>query len=448
MDKNEYVKNLLKRLSEVKISESARKRFVSGLDKIGQKKEAFGFGSLKDRIYYGTQESLGRIRNTLVEPIPVLARAVISVGIVFLVCAYFFFPSAPKIHDIKGTVKIFDSSRNMWVFARNNQRIDRRDIVKTFQDGRVDITLQGVYSMRLKRNSEVELKETTSRAIKRDIAFKTKKGRILAYYEGMGAKKKGFKIETDELIASALGTNFMVEAMPKFHKSWVGVLDGVVRVTSLDIPRSADPKYATVSVESGHKTEVIKGEIPLKPQRIMESEWLQLKELYSVGKKPQVALLISTGRTRVRELLSSPILYVSDTEPSVLPQRLTKLVDIFNQAVLEKSRTKHKEAIKKLERIVEDYPNKKYDVQFLLFIGSYHNYLGEYNKAVETFQKVISQYPDSKLASLAQCAIGIIYEENLKDQKEAIKAYQKVISFYPHSPEANEALSGLDRLSQ
>ena len=52
------------------------------------------------------------------------------------------------------------------------------------------------------------------------------------------------------------------------------------------------------------------------------------------------------------------------------------------------------------------------------------------------------------LASLAQCAIGIIYEEKLKDNKKAGTAYRKVISDYPKSPEIEEAQAGLIRLSR
>ena len=240
----------------------------------------------------------------------------------------------------------------------------------------------------------------------------------------------------------------MLEAMPAFEKTWVGVLEGVVKVQSLKLPAGLSPEKAAVYVKSRFKTEVFKGETPKRPKMMIEDEWLSLEELYSIGKKPQVALLISAGSTRTRELLSMAPLYISDKKPSVLPDKLKEIAEVCNQAVKESSPDKHAEAIKQFEKLLKDYPNPQYEGQFLLFIATYYEYLYQHEKAIETFQKVISKYPKSPLASIAQCAIGIIYEERLENKPKAEEAYRKVLSLYPASPEAEEAEAGLKRLSQ
>jgi len=56
---------------------------------------------------------------------------------------------------------------------------------------------------------------------------------------------------------------------------------------------------------------------------------------------------------------------------------------------------------------------------------------------------VITKNPHSDLASIACCAIGIIYEENLKDYPEAEEYYRRVLRNYPNSPEVYEAQEGL-----
>ena len=89
-----------------------------------------------------------------------------------------------------------------------------------------------------------------------------------------------------------------------------------------------------------------------------------------------------------------------------------------------------------LEEVVEKHPNPKYDVQFLLYIGAYYEYLSYHEEAIATFEKVLKKYPDSPLASIAQCAIGVIYEEGLKDAERANAAYEQTLQKYPNSLEA------------
>jgi tetratricopeptide (TPR) repeat protein len=161
-----------------------------------------------------------------------------------------------------------------------------------------------------------------------------------------------------------------------------------------------------------------------------------------------VALLISTGPTRTRELLSVTPLYISAEKGGILPDTIRKAASQFNKAIKEHSEEMHLESIREFEELVNDHPNPKYDVQLLLFIGAYYEYLDEHLMAIETFDRVLMRYPRSGLASIAQCAIGIIYEEKLNDMAAAKEAYEKVISRYPRSAEVEEATAGLGRLSK
>jgi len=443
-EKEEKVKGLLKAAKRVDVSDAGLKKFRRRLQAEPDRKPIGFLTGITARI----KDAYFRFEEFITFPVPALAGAVCTFLAIILTGTYLLLPQTPVVHEIEGIVKIFDSSRNTWVFAKNNQKIGVNDIVKTFEDGRADISLKGVYSMRLRRDSEVACGMLNSRYGKKKIQFYLEKGKVLAYYAGnKGKKKRNFAVETDEIVAEVLGTDFMVQAMPDIDKTWVGVLEGVVKVTGKDALQGLD-EDASVYVESRYKTEVTKGQKPLKPKRMMEDEWLDLSELYSIGSKPQVALLISSGSSRTRELLSLIPLYISDKKPGILPDKLREMVKIFNKALKDGSYEKHMESIGQFKAILKEYPNPVYDVQFMLFIAAYYNYIEDYTNAVKSFEEVLTAYPKSRLASIAQCAIGLIYEEKIGDKARAEKAYKKVISSYPNSPEVEEAFAGLSRLAE
>ncbi|MFH1593522.1 MAG: tetratricopeptide repeat protein [Candidatus Omnitrophota bacterium] len=362
---------------------------------------------------------------------------------------YMFLPVYPVVYGIEGKVKVFRAARKEWSPVQEGKtRLAKNDIVKTLEGGQADIIIPRVYHMRLKHDSEIELIRASSRVFAKGVKYNLFKGKVFTYFKKSGKDGKAFSIDTSQAVSSVFGTDFMVQAIPDMHKTWVGVLNGVVRVSSKEIPPLERREDASVFVEAGEKVVVQQSRVPTAPGRLMENELLEMEELYRIGKKPQVALLISTGKSRVRELLSATPLYISSEKSGILPAKVEEIARTFSQAIREGSKEKHIDSIRQFEEILSKYPNPKYDVQFLLFIGAYYGYLDEHNKSIETFQRVIDKYPKSSLTSIAQCAIGVIYEERLNAAEEAKTAYQKVISKYPRSPEIEEAQTGLKRLEK
>lgn len=424
------IKKLLENPPEYRVSDSKRTEFIARLYKIREEKK-----SVEKQFSYKDFPRFATVAVTLI-------AAIFSY-------TYLFSPMYPVVSNMKGTVKIFRSSKNEWVFAQADEvKLYKNDILKTFGDGEADVLVKNVYHIRLKNNSEIKLACASSRLLSGNIKYELAKGRVFAHYNKKHPADKEFNVETEQAEASALGTDFMVESKPLFNSTWVGVLDGVVKVMGkeeIGIPASA---INTVLVKPGEKTVVRQGSSPTKPQRLMEDELLELEELYNIGVRPQVAILISTGETRTRELLSVTPLYISSASSGAVPDRIQRIAATISKAIKEGSKEKHAESIKELEELVKKYPNPKYDVQFFLFIGAYYEYLNEHNKAIEAFNKVLANYPQSSLASIARCAIGIIYEEKLDDAVKAKEAYHKVLNSYPNSPEAEEATAGLSRLSK
>lgn len=372
--------------------------------------------------------------------VPLYARVAVMASVLLFCANYLFSPVYPVVSGVRGTVKIYHAARNEWAFAPEGRaRLAKNDVLKTFGDGQADVAVPGVYHVRLKSDSELRLARAPSRLAAGRIGYELDKGKVFTYYRKKEGAGREFDIKTPQAVATAVGTDFMVEAMPALNTTWVGVLDGAVRVTGME---------AAVMVAPGEKTTVFAGKAPARPTRLMESEMLELEELYRIGTKPQVALLISMGATRTRELLQIAPLYISSERPGVLPDKIERAARTFSQAIKEGAKEKYVENIGQFEELVNKYPNPKYDVQFLLFIAAYYEYLDEHAKAIGVFQRVIDSYPKSNLASIAQCAIGVIYEEKIKDLERARKAYEKVLSHYPKSTEVEEAGAGLGRIAK
>jgi len=78
---------------------------------------------------------------------------------------------------------------------------------------------------------------------------------------------------------------------------------------------------------------------------------------YDFDRKPQVALLISTGKLRTRELLSITPLYTYSDKPGVLPEKMADIISSFNKAVKEGSKQLFMENIKQLEELIDTQAN-------------------------------------------------------------------------------------------
>ena len=68
-----------------------------------------------------------------------------------------------------------------------------------------------------------------------------------------------------------------------------------------------------------------------------------------------------------------------------------------------------------------------------------HSEDGNFESAIDTYEKILELFPDSPRAYKAQFLIGFVYSENLKDQQKAKENYLKVIDDYPECDLADDA---------
>lgn len=101
--------------------------------------------------------------------------------------------------------------------------------------------------------------------------------------------------------------------------------------------------------------------------------------------------------------------------------------------------------IKELESLVKKYPQSEYVEESEFEIAETHLRLESYEKSLLSFQKYISNNPNTQRTVVAKMRIGLIYGNTDNNQK-AITAFKAVVEDYPGSDQSIEAV-GLARLA-
>ncbi len=100
------------------------------------------------------------------------------------------------------------------------------------------------------------------------------------------------------------------------------------------------------------------------------------------------------------------------------------------------------DAIDRLQRFAEQYPESSFRPDALYRIGDIHFQQQRYEAAREAFRRLLEAYPDDARTAEAQYAIGDAYY-NAGQMEQAVQAYRTVLETYPDSPSADEAASSL-----
>ena len=434
-------KNLLKNVPEIIESEGFDFEFRQKLNTELVRRERIP--AYQERL----QDILEGLRPVILKPVPVLVKAVAVMTIaVFLTVTIFWnqISATPAIASVQGDVEIYNAKDKIWRSAEEGMRLNTGDVIKVAKASRINIKSRR-YEIMLKENTEARAIDVEKPFRRSDaVSFGLDRGKMLVSTREK-FKELEFKVESPLAEIKAIDTGFLVGVSPaEDDKTWIGVLNGRVEVDS-KIELAGLP--SKVVVDAGKATEIHPGSTPTSPRYLLENEWKEVQEIYRIGEEPQVALLVSMTPRRVRELLRPAGIYISAKKTEAMPTELVKIIAQINEAIIQKDREKHLEAIYSLEELIEKYPDPKYNIQFLFFITGYYYYVDEYQKATAVLDRIVEEYPISNLASLAICAKGLIYEENIKDPVNAALAYRTVLAEYPQSLEAEEAASGLKRLS-
>ncbi len=91
-----------------------------------------------------------------------------------------------------------------------------------------------------------------------------------------------------------------------------------------------------------------------------------------------------------------------------------------------------KEVLTLFQEILDDYPHSASAAQSLFYKGECYYYLGEYDKAVQSFKKYLDKYPRKEFAPLSLVSLGNTYEQKGR-YEEALTAYHKFVDKYKNN---------------
>ena len=104
---------------------------------------------------------------------------------------------------------------------------------------------------------------------------------------------------------------------------------------------------------------------------------------------------------------------------------------LISQAEQLRDHRKYLDAIKKLEVLLEAFPDSPEapDAQVLI-AQIYMAYQNDFSSAVREFRKVVTNFPKSDQAHNAQFMMGYIYANHLDDKDKAHTEFQRFIDLY------------------
>ncbi len=381
------------------------------------------------------------INNRIIAPVPVTVRAAASFLLIISLALGIrsqALQKAPFIEFASGDIRIYKRMDTDWVRPKPDMRLNAGDKIKLEDGAILNLASKGKFRARLKDESLMVLSRLKNGPRNIDTGFSLSYGNLLVNTTG---KFKGSKMSvyTPACDAEVVGTAFMVKVFD--NDTWLGVLEGRVKITPKMHPlKSDDFKAVPAYISAGQKAVTESYNYSTTPSLFSDREWKTMLELYQLVEAPNLMLLLGTGPERVNELLSRPTLvYIPSSVRPLIPAKVLEAIESVTQAVDKGDTGLIKEKTAYLQGLLTQYPDPRYNDKIFMFIGSNFYFAGDYESSIRAFEKVTTDFPDSEFASLAQCGIASIYQNDLKDVNKAEQAYNQLIKAYPSSADAMKA---------
>ena len=132
-------------------------------------------------------------------------------------------------------------------------------------------------------------------------------------------------------------------------------------------------------------------------------------------------------------------------------QPLLPAADLYAQGETELNRKRYEDARVNFRKIVERHPTSNYAPRARFLVGEAYYREGEFDKATKEFDAFLSFFPRHEIADLVQYRLAMSYYDQLKpveqDQNITVKAidsFKKLVRDYPDSRYASDALAKID----
>lgn len=164
------------------------------------------------------------------------------------------------IDNMRGDVKIFKASKNLWVPAQKLIPVEEKDTIKTGKLSFCQLILDDGSAFRLDADSQLNLQELKIEK-KNDVKVQTYHlkvdfGVLLSVFNKKGDQGAKFKVRTPIAVMSIRGTDFAVSV--KGNKTQVGLFDGEMGVAS------SENENQEIALKPDQEVNIAKGKSPEK----------------------------------------------------------------------------------------------------------------------------------------------------------------------------------------
>lgn len=191
---------------------------------------------------------------------------------------FLIYPPSPsltyEVQNFAGAAHRYGAAEKSWLPPQRSEVLKVGDRLRTGPQGEMDLKISGQMRLRLKENSELELRAPKFFERARSPRLLLRRGNLLGATEKQ-ALPVTVQIVTPALSAEIRESIFQIEADPKSKVSVVRVLRGSLEVFSLQSRQS-------VTVRSLERTEVSGKRAPLASVRVDRKEWNKMKEAYEL----------------------------------------------------------------------------------------------------------------------------------------------------------------------
>ncbi len=123
--------------------------------------------------------------------------------------------------------------------------------------------------------------------------------------------------------------------------------------------------------------------------------------------------------------------------------------ELWDQGVESQKAERMTQALQSYQQLLDDYPQSPRVPEALYAIGSIcQNKNLDVYRAIRSYRRIVDQYPTHATATSALFLIGFIYNNDLKNVDSARAAYEEFLKKYPDSPMAESARFELANLGK
>ena len=192
--------------------------------------------------------------------------------------------------------------------------------------------------------------------------------------------------------------------------------------------------------ELSFRNEALAAELAQNSDAVIElqTESLYMRnEIMVQGGSARASDVTTDNQASEETVRTSPRIVIIEDPQTMRDSLYSYALELYRQG-------RHRESIEKFQEFLEKMPNDKFAVNSQYWIAENFYAMRDFNRALDEFQKVLTIYPRGSKVPDAMLKIG--FTQNILGQRQrAIQTLNELIQQYPRSQPANLARQTLAR---